>query len=101
MIVQWKPKRGLNQADMAWFDSDAATNDDAIREIDAKAAHHGLVRTRDYWLLTFSLPDGRIVRRGFCYRPPPSDLPERVAKRRGTKIEGLPSSELIRAERDA
>jgi predicted polyphosphate/ATP-dependent NAD kinase len=100
MIVRWKPEVGLDQADQAWFDSDAPTNSEAIREIDAEAARHGLVRTREYWLQTFSLPDGRVVRRGFCYRPEPSNIAERVAERRGTDVVGAPSSELIRASRD-
>lgn len=100
MIVRHKPEMGLEGADLAWFDSDAPTNDEAIREIDAEAARFGLVRTREYWLQTFSLPDGRVVRRGFCYRPETSNLPERVAARRGPEMEGTPSSELIRAMRD-
>jgi hypothetical protein len=100
VIVRRKPESGLEQAEQAWFDSDAPTNAEAIREIDAEAARFGLVRTREYWLQTFSLPDGRIVRRGFCYRPEPSRLAERVATRRGTKIVGTPAADLIRAARD-
>jgi hypothetical protein len=91
----------LGQADQAWFDSDAVTNADAIREIDAEAAKHGLVRTREYWLQTFSLPDGRVVRRGFCYRPEPSGRVERVTARRGDTVAGQTSSQLVREMRDS
>jgi hypothetical protein len=85
---------------MAWFDSDAPTNDEAIREVDAAAAQYGLVRTREYWLQTFSLPDGRVVRRGFCYRPEPDNRAQRMAGRRGTEEIGRSSAELVRAMRD-
>ncbi len=100
MIVRHNPVSNLDSADQAWFDSDAPTNAEAIREIDAEAARHGLVRTREFWLQTFSMPDGRIVRRGFCYRPEPSGLVDRVAGRRGARPEGAPSSVLIRDMRD-
>lgn len=102
MIVRSNPDAGsdLDQADQAWFDSDAASNDEAIREIDAEAAKHGLVRTREYWLQTFSMPGGRVVRRGFCYRPEPSDRVARVAARRGPQMEGMPSAQLVREMRD-
>ena len=102
MIVRSNPPvdTDLDQVDQAWFDSDAPTNAEAVREIDAEAAKHGLVRTREYWLQTFSLPDGRIVRRGFCYRPAPSARVERVAARRAPKMEGMPSAQLVREMRD-
>ncbi len=102
MIVRSKPKADaeLREGDQAWFDSDAADNVEAIREIDAEAAKYGLVRTREYWLQTFSLPDGRVVRRGFCYRPEPSDRLARVARRRGKAMEGVPSPQLVRSMRD-
>lgn len=101
MIVRYKPEEGLDQADQAWFESDAPTNAEAIREIDAEASRHGLVRTREYWLQTFSLPDGRIVRRGFCYRPALSQQSEQIAGKRGTSLEGSPSNELVRAIRES
>lgn len=100
MIVCSNPEKGLDQVDQAWFDSDAPTNREAIQEIDAEAARHGLVRTREYWLQTFPRPDGRLVRRGFCYRPEPSGLDRRVAARRGAALEGESSSEIVRAARD-
>ena len=100
MIVRSNPPAGLDQVDQAWFDSDAPTNTDAIREIDAEAAKHGLVRTREYWLQTFSLPDGRIVRRGFCYRPEQTGRLERVASRRGASLEGASSAQIVRDMRD-
>ncbi len=102
MIVRYNPPTAidLDNADQAWFDSDASTNDQAIREIDVEAARHGLVRTREYWLQTFSLPDGRVVRRGFCYRPEQSHRVERVAGRRGPEMEGTPSAQLVREMRD-
>ena len=102
MIVRSNPKPNaeLDQADQAWFDSDAPSNVEAIREIDAEAGKHGLVRTREYWLQTLLNPDGRVVRRGFCYRPEPSGRLERVVKRRGIDPEGPASQELIRAMRD-
>jgi hypothetical protein len=100
MIVRTNPKTNLDQVDQAWFDSDAPTNDEAIREIDAEAARYGLTRTREYWLQTFSLPDGRIVRRGFCYRPEPSNLAERVASRRGMVMQGMTSDQIVRTMRE-
>ncbi len=102
MIVRYKPEVGLEQADQAWFDSDASNNTDAIREIDAEANQYGLVRTREYWLQTFSTPDGGVVRRGFCYRPEPSEIyrPKRIAEQPGSTLTGLSSTEIVRAMRD-
>ena len=100
MIVRRNPETDLDHVDQAWFDSDAADNAEAIREIDAEAAKHGLVRTREYWLQTFSLPNGQVVRRGFCYRPTESGRVQRVASRRGSEQEGTPSAQLIREIRD-
>jgi hypothetical protein len=100
MIVRSNPAAALDEADQAWFDSDAPGNREAIQEIDAEAARHGLVRTREYWLQTFSLPDGRVVRRGFCYRPEPSGRQTAVAARRGSKAEGQSAAETVRTLRD-
>lgn len=100
MIVRSNPSADLDQTDQAWFDSDATSNDQAIREIDAEAAKHGLVRTREYWLQTFSTPDGRVVRRGFCYRPEPTGLADRVAARRGTLVQGTSSAQIVRDMRE-
>lgn len=100
MIVRSHPASDLDQAELAWFDSDASSNETAIREIDTEAGRHGLARVRETWLQRFKLPDGRLVYRGFCYRPPPSDLAERVATRRGNHVEGEPSERLIRQMRD-
>jgi len=99
MIVRSNPP-DLDRADQAWFDSDATTNTEAIREIDLEAAKHGLVRTREYWLQTFRMPDGRVVRRGFCYRPEPWGLAERMADRRGTDAKGQTAAEIVREMRD-
>lgn len=101
MIVRYKPEEGLEQADLAWFDSDASNNVDAIREIDAKANQYGLLRTPEYWLHTFLL-EGRPVRRGFCYRPVPSDMPKpkNYAEQNGAVNTGLSSAEIVRAMRD-
>ena len=90
----------LDKVDLAWFDSDSPSNDQAIREVDAAAAAHGLVRVREYWLQTFSLPDGRVVRRGFCHRPAPTGLSDRLDARRGTVITGMSSTQMIRDMRD-
>ena len=100
MIVGSKPETDLDQADLAWFESDAPDNVTAAREIDAEAAKHGLVRTREYWLPIQRLADGRVVRRGICYRPAPSDLAERALKRRGEQIAGPSSAEIVRSLRD-
>lgn len=100
MIVGSNPADGLDRAEMAWFDSDALANADAIREIDCAAAQYGLVRTGEYWLKTFTLPDGRVVRRGFCYRPGPSDLSDRAAARRKMDQVGKSSQQIIREFRD-
>src|SRR5437764_13853143 len=99
MIVRSNPINTLDQADQAWFDSDAPTNDQAIREIDAEAARHGLVRTREYWLQRLPLPDGRLVFRGICYRPEPTGLSDRVAARRGTTVQGASSADIVREMR--
>lgn len=101
MIVRSSPAMGLGEADQAWFESDADGNDAAIREIDAAAARHGLVRVREYWLQTGRLPDGRIVRRGFCYRPAPSDLAARMEARRAADPLAVPAAEMVRQIRDA
>jgi hypothetical protein len=100
MIIRSNPEHGLETVDQAWFDSDAPSNADAIREIDAEAAKYGLVRTREYWLQTFSLSDGRVVRRGFCYRPEPSGRADRLARQRGPAAEGPSSADLVRQIRD-
>jgi hypothetical protein len=99
MIVRANPATGLDQVDQAWFESDAPTNAEAIKEIDAEAARHGLVRTREYWLQRFTSPDGRLVYRGFCYRPPVSDLAERVARKRKDEPEGEPAYQIVREMR--
>ena len=104
MIVRSNPPANtdLDHADQAWFDSDAGTNDAAIQDVDAEAAKHGLVRTREYWLQTFRMPDGKIVRRGFCYRPDPggSGLADRLASRRGTATQGATSAQMVREIRE-
>ena len=102
MIVRSNPSAGaeLDRVDQAWFDSDAQENAAAIRDIDAEAAKHGLVRTREYWLQTFAMPDGRVVRRGFCYRPEPSGLADRIAARRGTVVHGMTSAQIVRDMRE-
>ena len=100
MIVGQNPKEGLDQADMAWFDSDLPDNMGAIREIDEKAASYGMLRVGEGYLRTFLGPGNKIVRRGFCYRPTPTGLLERVDARRGPALEGAPSDELVREMRD-
>lgn len=100
MIVRSNPPVDLDQADQAWFDSDASTNTEAIREIDAEASKHGLVRTREYWLQTFKMPDGRIVRRGFCYRPEPWGRSDEIATRRGNESVGATAAQIVREMRD-
>lgn len=101
MIIRSNPPgpSELDRADQAWFDSDAESNDQALREIDAEAARHGLVRVNEYWLQKHPLPDGRVVRRGFCYRPEDSKLMERLEKRRNSEPVGTSSGELVREVR--
>lgn len=101
MIVRKKPQNedDLREADQAWFDSNASDNITAIKEIDAEAAQFGLVRTREYWLQTFSF-DGQVVRRGFCYRPETSPALERIAERRSREPQGVSSVDTIRAMRE-
>ena len=100
MIVRFNPTADLDRAEQAWFDSDAPSNIDSIREIDAEAAKHGLVRTREYWLQTFKMPDGRIVRRGFCYRPEPWGRADDIAARRGTEPQGQTAAQIVREMRE-
>src|SRR5581483_3186103 len=99
MIVRSNPP-DLDRADQAWFDSDAPTNTEAIREIDLEAAKHGLARAREYWLQTFRMPDGRLVRRGFCYRPQEWGRAEEIAARRGTEPAGQTAAQIVREMRD-
>ena len=101
MIVRSSPSSDaeLDRADQAWFESDEDGNDRAIRDIDAEAARHGLVRVNEYWLQKHRLPDGRVVRRGFCYRPEPTDLIERLEDRRRREPLGVSSGELVRESR--
>ncbi len=99
MIVRSNPTEGLDQADQAWFDSDAESNDEAIRQIDAEAALHGLVRVNEYWLQKHRLADGKVVRRGFCYRPENTDLINRLEERRRAEPLGASSGDLIRETR--
>ena len=98
MIIRSNPvaEEELNRAEQAWFDSDAATIEQAIREIDTEAARHGLVRVNEYWLQKHQLPDGKMVRRGFCYRPVETDLMQRLEQRRKTEPVGASSGELVR-----
>lgn len=100
MIVSSNPVDKLDEAEQAWFDSDASSNDAAIREIDAEAAKHGLVRVNEYWLQRHRLPDGRVVRRGFCYRPEPTDLLARMEARRTGEPMGASSADVVRELRD-
>jgi hypothetical protein len=101
MIVRSNPPgtSELDRADQAWFDSDAESNDQALRKIDAEAARHGLVRVNEYWLQKHPLPDGRVVRRGFSYRPEDSNLLERLEKCRNSEPVGTSSGELVREVR--
>lgn len=101
MIVRHSPSDELDRVDQAWFESDAGSNDQAIREIDTEAARHGLVRVNEYWLQQWRLPDGKPVRRGFCYRPPEIDLVSRLEARRGTEPIGMSSADIVRQMRDA
>src|SRR5687767_3295726 len=98
MVVRSNPSTDavLDQADQAWFESDAESNDQAIREIDAEAARHGLVRVNEYWLQKHTLPNGKIVRRGFCYRPEESHLLQRLEHNRASEPLGTSSGELVR-----
>jgi len=75
------------------------SNDQAIREIDAEAARHGLVRVNEYWLQKHRLPDGRVVRRGFCYRPEATDLIQRLEQQRNSEPLGTSSGALVREAR--
>ena len=99
MIVRRNPEIGLAEADQAWFESDADNNVNAIREIDSEASRYGLVRTREYWLQTFSY-NNKVVRRGFCYRPAPSERTERKFTPREGELVGVSSADLVRSMRD-
>jgi hypothetical protein len=101
MIVRSNPPgdADLDRAEQAWFESDAESNDQAIREIDAEAARHGLVRVNEYWLQKHPLPDGKVVRRGFCYRPEDTNLVQRLEGRRSSEPLGTSSGELVRETR--
>ena len=101
VIVRTSPsdESELNRVDQAWFESDADSNDKAIREIDNEAARHGLVRVNEYWLKTRHLPDGKVVRRGFCYRPEDTHLLERLDNRRSSESMGASSGDLVREVR--
>ncbi len=53
-----------------FVDSDAPTNARAILEVDQWCRERGLVRARESYLRTLRTPDGVLVRRAICYRPP-------------------------------
>jgi hypothetical protein len=99
MIVRSNPSTDLDHASFASFDSDAPSPMQAIREIDAVAARHGLLRARESYPQRLFLTDGRAVFRGICYRPEPTGLAERVAVRRGTDVQGMSSAEIVREMR--
>jgi hypothetical protein len=46
------------------------------------------------------MPDGRIVRRGFCYRPEPWGRADDIAARRGTQAQGQTTAQIVREMRD-
>ena len=102
MIVRSNPgaEKQLDTTEQAWFESDAESNEQAIREIDAAAGAHGLVRVNEYWLQRHRLPDGRWVRRGFCYRPEETDLVQRLEARRKAEPVGTSSAALLREDRE-
>jgi hypothetical protein len=49
------------------IDSDAASNEKALHDIDDWAAKHGFARTNEYWLRVVT-SGGKRCFRGFCYR---------------------------------
>jgi hypothetical protein len=57
----------FDSASAVVIDSDASTNEQAIRDIDDWAAANGFSRTPEYWLRVISR-DGKRHFRGTCYR---------------------------------
>jgi hypothetical protein len=80
--------------------SDAATNEQAIREIDEWARAQGFVRSREYALNVRQRPDGKRVFYGACYRLTAEDRRAaetdlgRIQARREAMPMTVPSSEL-------
>ncbi len=54
--------------DVVQIDAEAASNRDAVGDIEDWAAEHGFARVNEYFLRRIRRKDGRIVFRGVCYR---------------------------------
>jgi hypothetical protein len=69
-VVEWEPQN-LDAPVVVAF-SDARDNFEAIKEIDAWAREHGLVRARESWLAPVTRHN-RTLFRGACYPAPAAD----------------------------
>lgn len=67
MAIRKTDPEPIGAANAVQVDSDATTNELAIRDIDAWAAENGFLRTNEYWLRVV-IRDGRRHFRGVCYR---------------------------------
>jgi len=68
--VHPEPEQAQRMGTPLFVDSNANTNAQAIREVDLWCRERGLVRARESYLSTVSTPEGGVVRRAVCYRPP-------------------------------
>lgn len=89
-IVAYDPAE-WREANIVQLDSDAASNDVAIEEIEAWAAENGFARINETWLRQI-LRGGRRVFRGVCYRLTDEERQSRTAlmERHDAARESLP-----------
>jgi hypothetical protein len=91
------------EADMVRVYSDAAENENAVREITQWASEHGFLRTREHHLNTVLTEMGRFYE-GFCYRPEEAhqraaaEAIERIEKRRNAMPRARDADELLRED---
>jgi hypothetical protein len=68
--VHPEPEEAVRRGTPLFVDSDAATNAQAILEVDLWCRERGLVRARESYLRTLRTPEGVLLRRAVCYEPP-------------------------------
>jgi hypothetical protein len=67
-------------ADFVEVESDAATNAQALIELDSWAAENRFLRVVENWLRPFLNADGKKAYRAICYRPTQEDLASTEAR---------------------
>jgi hypothetical protein len=101
MIIYTNPKEIATETATVLVYSDAVSNIDAIKEIDAWARERGFVRTREGHL-NVALRGGKQVYKGVCFRLEEEDVEAAKVsiERNKRRLEEMPmtrsSSELLR-----